>query len=114
MIVYKTFSAQIDPAQDVLSQQNAVRNELAAFLNDTQSAQFELIQVSEVVIPGNNVFSVTVWYSQAVPKSEAGIDFSHEPKAQSADVLAQSLREQHRRDMLSTMVDEHIIRSGSS
>jgi hypothetical protein len=31
MIVYKTFSGQIDPAQDVLNQQNVVRNELPAF-----------------------------------------------------------------------------------
>ena len=112
MIVYKTFSGQIDPTQDVLHQQNAVRNELAAFVNEAQNAQTKLIQVSEVMVPGSNVFAVTVWYSQPLAKQES--DFGNDPMAQSADVLAQSLREKHRRDLLSTMVDEHMIRSGSS
>jgi hypothetical protein len=36
------------------------------------------------------------------------------PEAQSADVLAQKLREKGRRDVVNTMVDEHMIRSDSS
>ncbi len=63
-------------------------------------------------MPESELFSVTVWYSQPDAKPEA--DYSHDPKAQSADVLAQSLREKNRRDMLTTMVDEHMIRSDSS
>ncbi|MCA9954811.1 MAG: hypothetical protein KC434_08845 [Anaerolineales bacterium] len=112
MIVYKTFSGQIDPTQDVVAQQNAVRNELATFLNDAQSTQYTIIQVSEVAVPQNDMFSVTVWYEQPDAKVEA--DYSHDPVGQSADVLSQSLREKHRRDLVKTMVDEHIIRSGSS
>ncbi len=112
MIVYKTFSGQIDQTQDVLSLQNAVRDQLVAFLNDADAHHYKIIQVSEVATPGSEMFSVTVWYSQPAAKPE--VDFSHEPKAQSADVLAQSLREKNRRERLTTMVDEHMIRSGSS
>lgn len=112
MIVYKTFSRRVNPNQDVVGQQNAVRDELAAFLNDAEASHYKVVQVSEVVVPGSEMFSVTVWYSQPVPRLEA--DLSHDPKAQSADVLAQSLREKNRRDLLSTMVDEHMIRSDSS
>ena len=112
MIVYKTFSGRVNAEQDVVSQQNIVRNELAAFLNDVEASHYKVIQVSEVAVPESELFTVTVWYSQSVPKQEA--DLSHDPKALSADVLAQSLREKNRRDLLTTMVDEHMIRSDSS
>lgn len=112
MIVYKTFSGEIDKTQDVLSQQNAVRDELVDFLSEAKSHHYKIIQVSEVAVPDSERFSVTVWYSQQDVKPDA--DYSQDPKGQSADVLAQSLREKNRRDMLTTMVDEHMIRSDSS
>lgn len=112
MIVYKTFSGRVSLNQDVVSQQNAVRDELVAFLSDAEASHYKVIQVSEVALPGSETFSVTVWYSQPDRKPE--VDLSHDPKAQSADVLAQSLREKNRRDLLTTMVDEHMIRSDSS
>jgi hypothetical protein len=112
MIVYRTFSGRVNAALDVVRQQNVVRNELAAFLNDVQANHYKIIQVSEVVVPESELFSVTVWYSQ--PEQKPAVDFGHDPKAQSADVLAQALREKNRRDMLTTMVDEHMLRSDSS
>jgi hypothetical protein len=71
----------------------------------------EVIQITEQILPTNNQFTLTVWYKVPV-KLESDINLS--PEAQSADVLAQTLREKGRRDRVNTMVDEHMIRSDSS
>lgn len=111
MIVYKTFTGQINNNQDVLAQQNAVRNQLAEFTNEVR-AYSKIIQINELFIPEANQFTATVWYFQADEK--AAVDWGAHPEGQSADVLAQSLRDRGRRDRLKTMVDEHMIRSDSS
>ncbi len=111
MIVYKTFTGQIDKDHDVLHQQNEVRNQLALFINEA-SGHHRIIQINELSVPESGLFTVTVWFTQPDVKHEA--DMSSQPEAQSADVLAQLLREKGRRDMLKTMVDEHMIRSDSS
>lgn len=110
MITYKTFVRPFDPAQDLPSQQESMHDQLATFINETADIA-ELIEISELVFPNQNQFSVTVWYRQLVAESERAIDLT--PEAQSADVLSRSLQEQGRRELMHTMVDEHMIRSNS-
>ena len=112
MVVYKTFTGEIDRNQDIVGQQNAVRNQLVTFLGEAHGHHYKIIQISETVVPENDLFAVTVWFTQ--PDAKPAADMSAQPEAQSADVLSQLLREKGRRDMLKTMVDEHMIRSDSS
>lgn len=111
MIAYKTFTKQLDTTKDLLAQQNLLRNQFITFINEA-IVQEHIIQINEWVLPEYNQFTLTVWYKAPAAKAESDINLL--PEAQSADVLAQTLREKGRRDMVSTMVDEHIIRSDSS
>lgn len=110
MIVYKTFTGQMDKNQDVLPQQQAIRSQLAIFLNET-AENSQIIQISELAMPENNLFTATVWYTQ--PDAKPQWDMSSQPEAQSADVLSRSLHEQERREIVNTMIAEHLIRSDS-
>ncbi len=111
MITYKTFAEQIDTTQNLLDQQNSLRNQFLTFINDVARPE-HIIQINELFLPANSQFTLTVWYYVPAVKSEP--DLSLRPEAQSADVLAQKLREKGRRDRVSSMVDEHMIRSDSS
>ena len=111
MITYRTFTEKLDTTKDLLAQQNELRNQLLHFINDVARPE-EVIQINEWFQPTDNQFTLTVWYELPVAKVEA--DMSMLPEAQSADVLAQKLREKGRRDRVNTMVDEHMIRSDSS
>jgi hypothetical protein len=111
MITYRTFTEKLDTTKDFLAQQNELRNQLLHFINDIAGPE-DVIQINEWLLPANNQFTLTVWYKLPAAKPES--DISMLPEAQSADVLAQTLREKGRRDRLNTMVDEHMIRSDSS
>ena len=110
MITHRTFTEQLDTTKDILAQQNNLRDQLLHFINDVAQPA-EIIQINEQILPTHQ-FSLTVWYKLPADKPESAINMS--PEAQSADVLAQTLREKGRRDRMSTMVDEHMIRSDSS
>ena len=110
MITYRTFTEKLDTTKDLLAQQNELRNQLLHFINDVARPE-EIVQINEWFQPSDNQFTLTVWYKLPVAKVEA--DMSMLPEAQSADVLAQKLREKGRRDRVNTMVDEHMIRSDS-
>ncbi|MAT98267.1 MAG: hypothetical protein CL608_14075 [Anaerolineaceae bacterium] len=111
MITQRTFTEKLDTTKDILVQQNELRNQLLHFINDVAQPE-EVIQITEQILPTSNQFTLTVWYKVPANKPESDINLS--PEAQSADVLAQSLREKGRRDRVNTMVDEHMIRSDSS
>lgn len=111
MIAYKTFAGDIDANQDVLAQQKALRSQLVNFINKVASPE-EIIEISEIVLPKSEQFTITVWYKQ--PAAETDSAFDSQPEAQSADVLSRSLHEEERRTLVNTMVDEHMIRSSSS
>lgn len=110
MITYKTFVRPFDPAQNLPAQQEALRDQLATFINETADIE-EVVEISELAFPNQNQFSVTVWYRQLAAEPEPAANLT--PEAQSADVLSRSLQEQGRRELMHTMVDEHIIRSNS-
>ena len=59
MIVYKTFSGQINKTQDVLSQQNGVRDELVNFLSEAPNHHYKIIQVSEMAVPLKCLATIT-------------------------------------------------------
>lgn len=111
MITYRTFTEQLATTKDFLAQQNELRNQLLHFINDVTRPE-HVIQINEWLLPTTNQFTLTVWYE--LPATQPESDISLRPEAQSADVLAQSLREKGRRDRLNTMVDEHMLRSDSS
>ena len=113
MIAYKTFASEIESGADLLEKQQALRNQLTNFINETVSTD-EIIDICETAGLDSNLFTITVWYRQAVENIEEASDISLLPEAQSADVLARSLHEKERRAMMDTMVDEHMIRSDSS
>jgi hypothetical protein len=110
MITYKTFTKPLDPAQNLPDQQEALREQLVTFINETAGIE-EIVEISELAFPNQNQFSVTVWYKQLLAKPESAINLI--PEAQSADVLTRSLREQGRRELMNTLVDEHLIRTNS-
>ena len=97
MITYRTFTEKLDATNDLLAQQNELRNQLLHFINDV-ARPAEIIQINEWFQPSDNQFTLTVWYKLPAAKSEP--DISLLPEAQSADVLAQKLREKmfRRRD----------------
>jgi hypothetical protein len=111
MITYRTFTEKLDTTKDLLTQQNELRHQLLHFINDVAQPE-QIIQINEWLLPTTNQFSLTVWYKVPPAKPEADINLT--PEAQSADVLAQVLRDKGRRDRVNTMVDEHMIRSDSS
>jgi hypothetical protein len=111
MITYRTFTEKLDSTKDLLAQQTELRNQLLHFINDVARPE-EVIQINEWFQPTDNHFTLTVWYKLSDARAES--DMSMLPEAQSADVLAQKLREKGRRDVVNTMVDEHMIRSDSS
>lgn len=110
MIAYRTFAKQLDPSQELLAQQNELRNELVTFINNVAQPE-NVIQIAELPMPGGDQFTLTVWYKQSVPAPES--DFNLQPEAQSADVLTRSLHEHERREIINTMITEHLIRSDS-
>lgn len=110
MIAYKTFVKQLDRSKDLLAQQNELRNEVMTFTNG-MAAPESVIQINEQTLVESGQFALVVWYKQPVPEPES--DFNLQPEAQSADVLARSLRENERREIINTMITEHLIRSDS-
>jgi hypothetical protein len=110
MIAYKTFAKQLDASKEILAQQNDLRNELVTFINNVATPE-NVIQINEQALPNKDQFTLTVWYRQ--PAAEAESEFNRQPEAQSADVLARSLHEHERREVINTMITEHLIRSDS-
>ena len=106
MIIYRTFTKQLDTTKDIPAQQNELRNQLLHFVNETAKPE-HVIQINEWLLPTDNQFTLTVWYQKPADQLES--DMSALPEAQSADVLAQSLREKDRRERVNTMIDEHRI-----
>lgn len=110
MIAYRTFVKQMDTSKDVLAQQNELRNELMTFVNNLAAPE-SVIQINEQTLVESSQFALVVWYKKPLPEPES--DFSSQPEAQSADVFARSLRENERREIINTMITEHLIRSDS-
>ena len=110
MIAYRTFTEQLDSGKDLLVQQNHLRDQFVAFINEAIEPK-DIIEINEMILP-HQQFVLTVWYKLQLVEADANL--TSQPEAQSADVLSRSLREQERRDRISSMVDEHIIRSNSS
>lgn len=110
MIAYKTFVKQLDTSQDLLAQQNELRNKLMTFVNDLAAPE-SVIQINEQTLVESGQFALVVWYKKPLPEPE--FDFASQPEAQSAEVLARSLRENERREIINTMIAEHLIRSDS-
>ncbi len=110
MITYKTFAQPLDPVQSLPVQQKALRDQLATFINETVDIE-QIIEISELAVSNQDYFSVTVWYKQLVAEPELATNL--QPEAQSADVLTRSLQESNRRELMSTLVDEHLIRTNS-
>lgn len=110
MIDYKTFAGKLDANQDVLLQQKNVRDQAITFANGLATTD-EIVEICETAVSAEKLFTVTVWYKH--PVREPLTDISQLPEAQSADVLARSLHEQERREILNTMISEHLIRSDS-
>jgi hypothetical protein len=110
MITYKTFVGILDESQDQLVQQAELRNQAVNFANGLEVSD-EIIEICETSVVTNQLFTVTVWYKQPVGEPSKDIDLR--PEAQSADVLARSLHEQERREIINTMITEHLIRSDS-
>lgn len=110
MIAYRTFTKQLDMSKELLGQQNELRSELQAFINEVTQPE-NIMQINEQML-GSNLFVLTAWYKLPAARAETAFDLL--PEAQSADVLSQTLREKDRRDRVNIMVDEHIIRSDSS
>ena len=111
MITYRTFVKQFDGSKELVAQQNDLRNELQIFINNVVGPE-NILQINEQMLTQSNQFVLTAWYTLPVADTESEFDML--PEAQSADVLAQSLREKGRPDRVNIMVDEHIIRSDSS
>ena len=112
MIAYKTFSEPIKTTRNQLGQQDALRAQLATFINEKVESG-GVIDICETAVPGSDLFTITVWYQQAAPEPDVNLEISQSPQAQSADVLSRSLHEHERRELVNTMVDEHLIRSSS-
>ena len=110
MIAYKTFAGKIDENRDILIQQAELRNQAVNFANGLEVAD-EIIEICETAVAPNQLFTVTVWYKQ--PPKESSMDLNQLPEAQSADVLARLLHEHERREIINTMITEHLIRSDS-
>ena len=113
MITHKTFSEQIKSVSQLVEGQNIVRDQLAAFVNESVPTE-DVIDICETAVPGSNLFTVTVWYRQADNLPDDRYELNKLPEAQSADVLSRTLHEKERRARVNTMVDEHMIRSDSS
>jgi len=110
MIAYKTFVKQLDTSKDLLAQQNTLRNELMTFINNLTAPE-SVIQINEQTLVEGDQFALVVWYKKPLPEPES--EFASQPEAQSADVLSRSLRENERREIINTMITEHLIRSDS-
>jgi hypothetical protein len=111
MITYKTFVGMLDESQDMLVQQAELRNQAVTFANGLDAAD-EIIEICETAVAINWLFTVTVWYKQQVKESSKE-EISLRPEEQSADVFARSLHEHERREIINTMITEHLIRSDS-
>jgi hypothetical protein len=110
MIAYKTFAGMLNESKDMLAQQTELRNQAVNFANGL-GALDEIVEICETAVATNQLFTVTVWYRQ--PARESSTDMSQLPEAQSADVFARSLHEHERREVINTMIAEHLIRSDS-
>ncbi len=61
MIAHKTFTEHGVIATDLQEKQSNVRDAVARFVNENKDVA-AVLDISEVVIPDEGVFTVTVWY----------------------------------------------------
>lgn len=110
MIKHKTFTERTLAGKELLAKQDALRAEVAKFLNESNVVR-DVFNVSEIMIPDEGVFTVTVWYLAAEPQKEKQRDLR--PEELSAELLDRAVHAKQSRDAFDMLADKKMVHSSS-
>ncbi len=110
MVKHKTFTERALAGEELVTKQGALRAEVAKFLNEN-TAVLDVFNVSEIMIPDEGVFTVTVWYRAAEPKKEKERDLR--PEEISAELLDRAIHANQSRDAFDMLADKKMVHSSS-
>ena len=110
MIKHKTFTEHSLGGEAFLTKQVALRSEVAKFLNENTAVR-EVLDVSEIAIPDEGVFTVTVWYRAAEPEQVKDRDLR--PEEMSAELLDRAVRANQSKDAFDMLADKNMVHSSS-